>query len=312
VTNWLELSVDVDPEAVEAVSELFARFGYNGGVVIEQPVGDAADEPGNWEDIPQAWVDDSRPVSVRTYLCNDAQAPETRRQIEEALWHLAQMRQVGPLRVEERNEEDWANAWKSFYTTLRVGKRIVIKPSWLDFTPNEGDIVVDLDPGMAFGTGYHPTTALCLEALEDYAQPDTNILDLGTGSGILAIAAGKLGGPSVRVFAVDTDAVAVEATRENVERNGLDGQIVVEQGSTAAAAERGPYNLVVANLLASIIIVLAKSLHDLLEPGGTLISSGIFHERGDNVIVALEKAGLPIREKRQEGDWLCLISVRER
>lgn len=309
--NWLELSVDVDPEAVEAVSELFTRFGYNGGVVIEQPIGDMKAEPGNWEDLPQVWIDESRPVSVRTYLSNDAQAPETRRQIEEALWHLAQMRQVGPLHVEEREEEDWANAWKSFYVTLRVGKRTVIKPSWLEFTPNEEDIVVDLDPGMAFGTGYHPTTALCLATLEEHVRPDSNILDLGTGSGILAIAAAKLGGPSVRIFAVDTDGVAVVATRENVARNGLSEQVVVEQGSTALAADFGPYNLIVANLLAAIIIDLAGSLHDLLEPGGTLISSGIFHERGDNVIAALEKAGLPVREKKQEGDWLCLISVRE-
>src|SRR5207237_1032052 len=145
----------------------------------------------------------------------------------------------------------------------------------------------------------------------DYVRPNTNILDLGTGSGILAIAAAKLGGPSVRIFAVDTDAVAVEATRENVARNGLAGQIVVEQGSTALAADFGPYNLIVANLLAALLIDMAKSLHDLLEPGGTLISSGIFHERGDNVIAAMEKAGLPVQEKKQEGDWLCLISVRE-
>lgn len=309
--NWLELSVDVDSEAVEAVSELFTRFGYNGGVVVEQPLGLAAHGPENWEDQDQAWVDVSRPVTVSTYLHNDEQAPETRRQIEGGLWHLAQMRQVGPLRVTERDEEDWANTWRAFYVTLRIGKRTVIKPSWLEFTPKEGDVVVDLDPGMAFGTGYHPTTSLCLEALEDYVQPDTNILDLGTGSGILSIAAAKLGGPGVRIFALDIDAVAVGATRENVARNGLNGQIIVEQGSTTLAADFAPYNLIVANLLAAIIIDLAKSLHDLLEPGGTLISSGIFHERGDNVIAALEKAGLPVREKKQEGDWLCLISVRE-
>ena len=309
--NWLELSVEADPEAVEAVSELFSRYGYNGGVVVEQPLGPTADDPATWEDLPNVWIDGTRPVSVRTYIANDARAPEVRREIEQALWHLAQMRSVSPLSVEERDEEDWANTWKAYYVTLRVGKRTVIKPSWLEYTPKDDDVIVDLDPGMAFGTGYHPTTSLCLEALEDYVQPETNILDLGTGSGILAIAAAKLGGPSVRAFGVDIDGVAVVAARENVKRNGLDEQIRIEQGGTLLAADIGPYNLIVANLLAKIISDLAGTLYELLEPGGVLISSGIFHERAEGVVEALEKAELPVRERRQEGDWVCLVSVRE-
>src|SRR4051812_7528340 len=223
------------------------------------------------------------------------------------------MRPVGDLRVRECKEEDWANAWKAFYGIQRLGKQIVIKPSWLEYTPKEGDIVLDLDPGMAFGTGLHPTTRLCIMALEDEVRPGpANVLDLGTGSGILAIAAAKLGGPDVKIAAIDTDSVAVEATRQNVERNGLSGQISVQQGSAEAARASAPYNMVVANILASVIIDLSGSFYGLLEPGGTLISSGIFIERGDAVVDALEKAGLPVREKKREGDWLCLISVRER
>jgi ribosomal protein L11 methyltransferase len=248
---------------------------------------------------------------VRTYLACDEEAPQKQRQIEEAVWHLGQMRQVGPLRVRECREEDWANAWKEYYGIQRMGERIVIKPSWLQYEPREGDVILDLDPGMAFGTGLHPTTRLCLAALEEYVRPGMNILDLGTGSGILAIAAAKLGGPTVRVTALDTDIIAVEATQQNVERNGLAGQIEVAQGSTLAAQDDGPYTLIVANILASVIIELAKSLHDLVEPGGTLIASGIFIDRGEKVVEALEKAGLPVRERRQEGDWLCLVSVRE-
>jgi ribosomal protein L11 methyltransferase len=230
------------------------------------------------------------------------------------------MRTVGELQVRPCREEDWANAWKAFYGIQRMGKHIVIKPSWLDFTPRKGDIVLDLDPGMAFGTGLHPTTRLCLIALEDYlgeeepaitAGEDPAILDLGTGSGILAIAAAKLVGPGVHIAAIDTDAIAVQATQENVDRNGLSAQITVGQGSAEAAKEDGPYDLVVANILASVIIELARSLRDLIKPGGMLISSGIFFERGDGVIAALERVGLPVREQRKEGDWLCLISVRE-
>src|SRR5205814_9414782 len=170
--------------------------------------------------------------------------------------------------VRECNEEDWASAWKAFYGIQRLGKHIVIKPSWLDYKPKEGDVVLDLDPGMAFGTGLHPTTRLCLAALEEQVRPGTNILDLGTGSGILAIAAAKLGRPNVHVAAIDTDSVAMSATRQNVERNGLSSQVNVEQGSAEAAKVDAPYDLVVANILASVIIELSKSLYSLLKPGG--------------------------------------------
>ena len=214
--NWLELSVETDPEAVESISELFARYGYNGGVVVEQPLVSPQAEAQDWEQLLQPEIDPTRPVSVRTYLACDDEAPQKQRQIEEAVWHLGQMRQVGPLRVRECREEDWANAWKDYYGIQRMGERIVIKPSWLQYEPREGDVILDLDPGMAFGTGLHPTTRLCLAALEEHVRPGMNILDLGTGSGILAIAAAKLGGPSVRVTALDTDIIAVEATQQNV------------------------------------------------------------------------------------------------
>jgi ribosomal protein L11 methyltransferase len=308
--EWLELSVEVDPEAVEPVSELFARLGYNGGVVVEQPLLGPEVEHASWNELQHPEIDPNRPISVRTYLPLDSEAAGKRRKIEEALWHLGRMRPVGELQVRECKEEDWANAWKAFYGIQRMGRRIVIKPSWLEYTPGEGDVVLDLDPGMAFGTGLHPTTRLCLEALEELVRPGEYVLDLGTGSGILAIAAAKLGGPDTRVVALDIDPVAVEATAQNVERNGLAGQITVGQGSAVAAQEDGPYDMVVANILASVIIEMSKSLYELVRPGGTLISSGIFHERGDAVVQALETAGLPVRETRKEGDWLCLISER--
>jgi ribosomal protein L11 methyltransferase len=325
--EWLELSVEVDPEAVEPVSELFARNGYNGGVVVEQALVGPQAEQDSWEELQHPEIDPTRPISVRTYLPANDEADEKRKRIEEALWHLGRMRAVGELKVRTCREEDWANAWKAFYGIQRMGKRIVIKPSWLDYTPRQDDIILDLDPGMAFGTGLHPTTRLCLIALEDYLGgsgsangdvaslnlgQDAGILDLGTGSGILAIAAAKLVGPAVSIAAIDTDPIAVQATQENVERNGLSTQIRVGQGSADAAKEDAPYDLVVANILASVIIELARALHDLIKPGGMLISSGIFFERGDSVIAALERVGLPVREQRKEGDWLCLISVRER
>jgi ribosomal protein L11 methyltransferase len=279
-------------------------------VVVEQAAPEVQAEQSSWDELQYMEIDPSRPISVRTYLPIDKDAPEKRKQIEQALWHLGRMRPVGDLRVRECKEEDWANAWKAFYGIQRLGKQIVIKPSWLEYKPKEGDVVLDLDPGMAFGTGLHPTTRLCLVALEEQVQPGMKMLDLGTGSGILAIAAAKLGGPEATVEAVDTDIVAVHATQQNVERNDLSVQISVEQGSAEAAKVDGPYRLVVANILASVIIELAKSLYTLVEPGGTLITSGIIIERGDAVAAALERAGLPVRETKREGDWLCLISER--
>lgn len=316
--DWLEISVEVDQEAVEPVSELFARLGYNGGVVVEQAVEGPQAEQNSWDELQFPEIDPNRPISVRTYLPLDGDAEEKRKRIEESLWHLGRMRPVGELRVRQCKEEDWANAWKAFYGVQRMGNRIVIKPSWLEYTPKEDDVVLDLDPGMAFGTGLHPTTRLCLAALEDYVpqlidqnEGVQNILDLGTGSGILAIAAAKLGGDRVNVVAYDTDPIAVEATAQNVARNGLAEQIEVGLGSSEATKADGPYDLIVANILASVIIDLSKSLAGLLVPGGTLISSGIFFERGDNVKAALERAGISLKEERKEGDWLCLVSVRE-
>src|SRR5881275_37291 len=217
--NWLELSVEVDPEAVEPVSELFARLGYNSGVVVEQAAPDVQAEQDSWDELQYMEMDPNRPISVRTYLPVEKGTQEKRENIEQALWHLGRMRPVGELHVRECKEEDWANAWKAFYGIQRLGKHIVIKPSWLDYTTKEGDTVLDLDPGMAFGTGLHPTTRLCLVALEEHMRPGARALDLGTGSGILAIAAAKLGGPDAHVVALDTDGVAVEAALQNVERN---------------------------------------------------------------------------------------------
>lgn len=309
--NWLELSVEADPEAVEVLSGLFADVGYNGGVVIEQPVVTPEGEPGDWASLVQPDIDPTRPVSVRTYFPDDHEAQEKRETVERALGYLRMLRTISPLQVRECKEEDWANAWKNYYGVLRVGRHIVIKPSWLEYEPSEGDIILDLDPGMAFGTGLHATTRLCLAALEERVQPGMNVLDLGTGSGILAIAAAKLGGPATPILALDTDSVAVEASAQNVERNNLTSQIEIGQGSASSARDRAPYDLIVANILASVISDLATSLRDLLRPGGTLISSGIFIDRESGVVEALRKASLPVRERRQEGDWLCLISVRE-
>jgi len=323
--TWLELSVDVEPEAVESVSELLAQYGYNGGVVVDQPIITGADGP-------EYSFDTSRPVTVRTYLPLDERAEETRQRIEQALWHFGQMRAVGSLSVRPLEEEDWANAWKQHYTIQRLGARTVIVPSWLEYEPQPGDIVLRLDPGMAFGTGLHPTTQLCIEFIEQYVTAGMPVLDLGCGSGILAIAAARLG---ATVLALDTDAIAVTATRENVERNDVAGQVIVAEGSLGRGAaldhwlyptidDRRPttddsnnqwsvvsgkrsFSVIVANIIARVLSALAADMAGALTVGGTLIASGIIADREHEVVAAFAEAGLAPLERRQAGDWVALV-----
>lgn len=319
--NWLELSVEVDSEAVEAVSEVLARYGYNGGVVVE-PAWTPGDEG------PEFRYDAARPSVLRTYVPLDERAEDTRQRVEQALWHLGQMRSVGPLRTRALQEEDWANAWKQHYTVLRVGERIVIVPSWLEHHPAPDDVVLRLDPGMAFGTGLHPTTQLCLRLLERYVRPGQHVLDLGTGSGILAIAAARLGADAV--LALDNDPVAVAVAAENVARNGVGERVTVAEGSlgagtrlghwlsgdfgppeapapSAAAPGPGPFDLIVANLIARALALLAADLAAALAPGAALISSGILDAREAEVRAAFDAAGLRLVERHAEGEWVALV-----
>jgi ribosomal protein L11 methyltransferase len=298
--KWLELSTTVDAETAEAVSELFAEHGYNHGVVVEQPVTFTDDGCGGE-------VDPTRPVVVKTYLIADEEAPEKRRRIEEALHYLGLMRPIPPLEVQEKAEEDWANAWKSFYQVQRIGRRIVIVPSWLSYTPEQDDLVLELDPGMAFGTGLHPTTRLCLQLLEDVVEPGQRILDLGTGSGILAIAAASLG--ATLVDARDIDPVAVEAAEANVAKNGVESIVRVAAGSLltpVGPADAARFDLAVANISANTIILLAAGLAGALRPGGQLIASGVIEDRQEDVLVALRGVGLEPVEIRHETDWVAL------
>ncbi len=321
---WLELSVRADQEAAESVSELLARYGYNGGVVVEAvPPPDARlDEAG----IPDPLESDPAwPVVLRTYLPLDEQTEETRQRIAEALWHLGQLRPVGQLQTQVLEEEDWANAWKRFYSVQQVGERTVIVPSWLEHLPRPGEVVLHLDPGMAFGTGLHPTTRLCLRLLEQYARAGMRMLDLGTGSGILAIAAAKHG--AAPVLALDNDPIAVQAAQDNIDRNGVSEQVQARLGSLGAGTDLGnwtnnqasgqtvpepaearqTFDLIAANIVADVLVHLAPDLTAALAPGGILISSGIILDRETRVALAYAAQGLQQQQRLVEGEWVALI-----
>ena len=303
---WLELAVEADIEAVEAVSEILGRVA-SGGTSVE-PAFDLVDEGLG------ARVDPTRPAIVRGYVpARDASAAEVAAaETAEALGHLQAfgLRTIGDLRTRIVHEEDWAEAWKAHFPVLRVGRRLVIRPTWRRHRREPDDVILALDPGMAFGTGLHPTTRLCLAALEALADTGrldgARVLDVGCGSGILAIAAVKLG--AADALGVDTDPIAIELTLANARRNRLVRRVHARVGSLPTGEP--PFDAVLANLIAGVLVPLAGALCDELRPGGTLLASGIFIDRENEVRAAFEAAGLVNEERTAEGEWVALRATR--
>ncbi len=298
--RWLELSVEVDVEAVEAVSEILGRVAPGGGSAVRPTrlIRDPHDELAVREDP-------SAPYMVTAHLPDDDASPAAVEATERALWHLQAfgLRPVGALLVRHVNASSWTDAWKAHYAAQRIG-RIVIVPSWLDEPLRPGEVAIRLDPGMAFGTGLHPSTRGCLELLQEVGPMPPRLLDVGCGSGILALAALRLG--AGHADALDIDPLAVAATRANAEANGLAERVAVRHGSLGGEAAEEPYPLVLANLVASVLVELAPALAARLAPDGSLVASGIIEARGDEVRAAFARAGLVVAAQRHDGEWLSL------
>jgi ribosomal protein L11 methyltransferase len=301
--RWLELSVEADVEAVEAVSEVLGRVAAGTAVHPTALVRDPDDEL-------SASPDPTAPYLVTAHLADDPGAAAKVEATERALWHLQAfgIRPVGALRVRTVDDVDWTEAWKAHYVPQRVG-RLVIVPSWVDEPLADGELGIALDPGMAFGTGLHPTTRGCLALLQEVSPMPARVLDVGSGSGILGLAALRLG--AERVTALDTDPLAVEATLANAERNGMAGRIdAVVDTLPSEAGER--YPLVLANLVAAVLVTLAPGLAAHLAPGGVLLASGIIEGRAPEVIQVMEDAGLSVADRRDDGEWVSLRLERAR
>jgi ribosomal protein L11 methyltransferase len=298
--TWIEVELIVDGELAEAVAEVLGRF-VSGGVVIESTAVAASDDDSQGQAI--------GPLRVCGYLPVDDQLEENRRRLEEALWYLGRIRPLPAPQFRTVQEQDWSQAWKQHYKPILIGARLVVVPAWQE-SPDPGRVAVRMDPGMAFGTGTHPTTQLCLELLEACLPTNaSSVIDVGCGSGILAVAALKLGAQAA--LGVDIDAEAVEATQANAELNGVEERLEVKLGSVTeilgggTTLRRAP--LVLANILAPVIIrLLEDGLANLLDPGGVLILSGILDEQTGEVEDALRARGLSVLERRQIGDWVAL------
>ncbi len=303
--RWLELTVQSHPEAVESVSELLSRHAP-GGVAIEEPI-ELIDEGQEYR------VLSGQPVQVHAYLPVDGNEEEARQAVTEGLWHLSSLGShfVGDLQTRIVNEEDWANAWKDYYHVTRIGQRLVIRPSWRTYTPRDDEVVLELDPGMAFGTGLHPTTRMCLEQVEQRTRAGMRVLDVGTGSGVLALAAVKLG--AATAHCIDNSSVAVESAAANAAANGLSDRITVKLGmldDAEAARLEGQYDLVLANIIARVIGSIAPHLARVLTPGGLLITSGIIEERRHEAEQPLLAAGLRLVDQIMIDDWVTLVMGR--
>jgi ribosomal protein L11 methyltransferase len=298
---WAEVSFQVRPEEAELAAFL-AREATGAGIQLDQPVEILGPEQG------YRLLEDE-PVTLRLYLPVLDDLGAKLAQLREALDSLPQPPELTSRPLQE---EDWAESWKEFYDVMRVGQRTVIKPSWKEYDPRGGDVVIELDPGQAFGTGQHETTRLCLELLEGHVRPGTAVLDAGCGSGILAIAAAKHG--AAEVVAIDVDPLCVRVASENVAANRVDATVTCHEAAlddSFARQRSAQFATVVANIISDVLIGCATALATTTAPGGSLIASGIILEREDETRAALEEAGFRLADVRREGNWAALLMIRK-
>lgn len=307
-SRWFELAVSCDPDAVEIFTGFFLDLGCNAGVVIGEPVSPSV----NGGD---AEVDPSSPVTVSTYLPAETAEPiiDHVRQSLPRYRHEYEVSDlvVRSLVVTKRADEDWADAWQAHGNLLHVGRRVLVKAPWLAHDPEPGEIVLELETGLAFGAGGHPSTHLVMTAIEDTLAPGTRVLDVGTGTGILAVASAIMGAGAVD--AVDIEPEAVRVTRANAEHNGVGQKVRVAQGSVGVGQPfQGEYDLVVANILGPILITLAVDLVRAVRPDGVLILGGIIDFRGVSVRDAFTALGMKISRREELDGWVMLVLHKPR
>ncbi|ODA42598.1 50S ribosomal protein L11 methyltransferase [Desulfosporosinus sp. BG] len=300
--DWREVAVTVSTEGEETVADLFYQLGCPGVSVEDPELLRSYVESGKWDYHDFGEVEFTGTSVVKGYFPEDAELTDKLETLDLGIRELIQRfpHWVVQAKGISLKEEDWATAWKAYFKPIRIGKKILIKPTWEQVEPLAGDIVLELDPGMAFGTGTHATTTLCLEELEKIVKPGQIVFDLGTGSGILAIAAAKLG---AKVDAVDLDAVAVKVAQENVDLNRVSDQVKVLRGDLGTVL-KGQADIVIANIIADVILMLLPDLKRILRPEGEFLASGIIEPRAVDVEAGLKEAGFEILERVEDSGWI--------
>ncbi|AET70399.1 ribosomal protein L11 methyltransferase [Desulfosporosinus orientis DSM 765] len=302
--DWREVAVTVSSEGEETVADLFYELGCPGVSVEDPELLLSYVKSGNWDYHDFGEVGLTGTSVVKGYFPENDELSDKLKKLDEGLCHLLERypHWIVQSRGLTLKEEDWANAWKAYFKPLKIGEHFLIKPTWEKANLESGDVVLELDPGMAFGTGTHPTTTLCLKTLEGMIKPEQKVFDLGTGSGILAIAAAKLG---ATVDAVDLDAVAVKVAQENVTLNKVNDRVRVLRGDLGTVLE-GQADVVIANIIADVILALLPDLKRLLRQNGEFLASGIIEKRADEVETALKEFGFEIIERVEDSGWILL------
>lgn len=308
--NWNEISVSTTTLAVEIISNIFIESGSK-GVMIEDPSDFhlQGQDPLAWDYMEKEVFDfGHEDVRVIGYFSSEEDINEKISEIEKRLDYVKSLDlDTGTLEIYKREvkQENWENEWKKYFNVQKVSDSIVIKPSWEEYTAKEGEKIIDIDPGMAFGTGTHETTRMCINAIEKYMNKGDSLIDIGCGSGILSIAAAHLG--AEKVIAVDLDKLAVKVSKENVDLNGFSNTIDVRYGDLTDVIEEKA-DVIVANIIADIIAKLSENIADFMKDGGYFISSGIINDKKDFVIGKLKENNFDIIEEKNDGEWNCIVS----
>jgi len=311
--KWSEIAIHTTNEATEAVANILHEAGAS-GVVIEDSIEPAKEHEDRFGEIYDLNPEDypAEGVLVKAYLPANSFLKETVQEISESIDKLQQFDlDTGSkaITTTEVDEEDWATAWKKYYHPVKISGRFTIVPTWESYKPVESDeLIIELDPGMAFGTGTHPTTVMCLQALEKYVQPDSTVIDVGTGSGVLAIGAALLN--AKKILALDLDEVAVTAAKENIGLNRCADKIGVIHGNLLDSVKE-PADLIVANILAEVIVTFSQDAYDLLEPDGLFIVSGIISAKREMVKEDLLGKGFELIESVVMEDWVALVARKK-
>ncbi len=306
--KWVEIKIKTTTEALEAVANILYESGV-GGVVIEDTQNSIdIPEEKEWAGINDLSDIQFEGVVVKGYLPLNSSIQEKIKEIKNAVNRLTEYnidKGLGEVVFTEISEDDWAHSWKKYYKPIKIGPKVVVKPTWESYDPQEGEIVVEIDPGMAFGTGTHETTSMCIKLLQEYVTPGSVVVDVGCGSGILSIISAKLG--AKKVIGIDSDEVAVDVARKNINLNNVEQKVAIIKGNLLEGI-RQKADLIVANITADVIIKLAQEVGELIKSEGLLIVSGIIKERRYEVKNALERNGFDIKQEMEHSDWYAYVA----